>query len=299
MERFSLRYVTGVGSESLLGYRARLLDGDRGTAQTIRLMRQLVDRALSDPGFVRFASDVVRNVPEHDQLGEVTAIFSWVQSNIRYTMDPVSKEKLYPPQELLKIRAGDCDDTSMLMAALCLAIGYPARLITVSASPDAPEQFSHVYCEVELPPGSGRWMALDTARPGAQFGRQPEMYFRKRAWSLVDDSYRDIKGLNGYCETMGALGDDGFDWESLLQQGITETPQIIAAASGNPTSVRLPNGTTVATGSPYSSFMTPYTPGYALPAGGYGGLAVSSSGIFNSPFAWIIGGVLAFALLKR
>lgn len=289
---------------TLVGYRARLFAGDAGVEQTVVLMRKLIDQALSDSAFVRFAMDVVRSVPAHDEAGEVAAIFAWVQANIRYTKDPVTKEKLYPPQELLKTRAGDCDDMAMLIAAIAIADGYPARLVTVSSSPDSPDEFSHVYVEVEVPPGSGNWIALDAARPGAAFGRSPEYFFRKRAWSLTDDTYADLngasqmRGLNGYAR-LGAVGD--FDWSSLLQQTVQETPQIIAAAQGTPTRSVLPSGATVSTGSPYASFVTPYTPGYGAPAAGYplSTLNAASSSIFTSALPWLaIGAVLILAFRK-
>jgi Transglutaminase-like superfamily len=266
-------------------------------------MRRLIDQALNDSNFVRFAVDIVRNVAAYDELGELSALFSWVQSNIRYTKDPVTKEKLYPPQELLKIRAGDCDDISMLLGALAIALGYPARLITIAADPSSPDEFSHVYVEAECPAGTGNWVVLDAARPNAAFGLQPPGYFRKRAWSLTDDSYQDLKGatrlrgLSGY----RSLGDDGVDWGSVLTQSIAETPQIIAAVQGQPTTARLPYGT-VSTGSPYSSFMTPYTPGYAVPAAGYGVLGATqavSSSLFSSALPWLLIGGLVLVAVKR
>jgi transglutaminase-like putative cysteine protease len=100
---------------SLPGYRVPLLNGQQGTKQTIQLMRQLIDQALADQSFVRQASDSVRNVRPYGDFAEAEALYNWVKRNIRFTKDPVTKEKLYPPQELLKIRAGDCDDISMLL----------------------------------------------------------------------------------------------------------------------------------------------------------------------------------------
>lgn len=257
--------VAGVESRNLLGYRAPLLGGDRGVEQTVQVMRRLIDGALSDASFIRFAVDLVRAVPAHDEASEVAAIFFWVQSNIRYTKDPVTKEKLYPPTELLKIRAGDCDDMSMLISALAIALGYPARLVTVSSNPDAPNDFSHVYAEVECPAGSGQWIAVDPARPDSQFGLSPERFFRKRAWSLVDSSYQD---LNGYARLSGyaRLGQLDPATDQLISQVFAETPQLIAVAQGNPTSSGL-----VTTGSPYTTFVAPgmvtQPAGYALQTG--------------------------------
>jgi hypothetical protein len=300
-------HVSGVNSG--LAYRVPLHDGERGTAQTVKLMRQLIDQAVSDAQFVRFAIELVRNVPPYDEYGEVSALFQWVQHNIRYTKDPVTKEKLYPPMELLKIQAGDCDDISMLLGALAIALGYPARLITVAADPSSPSEFSHVYTEVECPPGSGSWIAVDAARPGSQFGLQPPAYFRKRAWSLTDNTHTDLngatrlRGLSGYHRHgVHGLGDDGgIDWGSILSQSLAQTPQIIAAVSGQSSSVRLPNGTIAATG-PYSSFATPYTPGYAVPAAGYGALGATqmvSSSMFSTMLPWILIGVVGIAVFKR
>jgi len=298
--RFTLQtHVAGGGN--LLGFRASLLDGERGTAQTVHLMRQLIDQALNDPQFVRFAIDLVRNVPAYDDFGEVASIFGWVQDNIRYTKDPVTKEKLTPPMELLKIQAGDCDDTSMLIAALAIAVGYPARLVTVAANPNSPNDFSHVYPEVEVPAGSGTWLALDAARPNSALGLQPPVYFRKKAWSLTDDTAHEmhegatrLRGLSGY---MYGLGDDSVDWNAIIGQSILQSPQIIAASMGQSTSARLPSGAVVSTGNPYSSFASPYTPGYAVPAGGY--LPQVSSTLFSSALPWLAVGLVALFAFRR
>lgn len=297
-------------SQPLLGvlFRKPLLAGEQGTAQTVQLMRRLIDEALSDAQFVRQAIDIVRNVPAYDDAGELQALFHWTRQNIRFTKDPLTKEKLYPPRELLKIRAGDCDDMSMLLGAFAIAIGYPARLVTVSANPSHPEEFSHVYVEAELPPGSGQWVAMDAARYDSQFGVEPPAYFRKRAWSLTDDSYQDLQGLGAYGmvrssdivrERLAGLGYDdsgGFDWSGFTSQILSETPAIISASTGQRSATQTPYGS-FNTG-PYSSFATPYTPGYGGAPAGYG-LQAASSGIFGAALPWLALGLLGVALFRR
>lgn len=286
----------------LVGYRAPLKSGDAGIAQTIKAMRRLVDGALSSSSFVRFAKDLIRRVPAHDEWAEAETIYTWVLQNIRFAKDPVTKEALYPPSELLKIRSGDCDDISMLLAALYLAVGYPARLVTIAANPSAPDDFSHVFVEVELPPGSNHWISADAARPGAQFASPPPMYYRKRIWSLVDDSYQDlsgmtrIRGLGNYAGFRPVRGLGDIDWGSILQQSVQEVPQIIAVSSGQPTNLQNRSGI-VATG-PYSSFATPYTPGYGVPTAGYPAGVSASLGTTSSLLLPVLG-VLALVLLLR
>ena len=287
-----------------LMFRGPLLAGDPGTAQTIAIMRQLVDAALKDARFVHTAVDIVRSVPAYDDLGEVRALYNWVISNIRFTKDPISKEKLIPPQELLKIKAGDCDDISMLLAALAMSIGYNARLITVSANPASPDDFSHVYVEVETPGGSGQWLPLDAARPDSQFGSGPPIYYRKRAWSLTDDSHQELSGPKsfvhanvgrapgglgsyGNVQTLRGMGD--IDWGDIFSQSLSEVPTIISAVAGKPSSSQ----------SPYGSFSTGYTPGYGIPPAGYqtqyAALTTSGFGsVFSSPWLWLGLGALVF-----
>jgi len=172
--------------------RAPLLNGDAGVSQTIDQMRALVDEALRDPSILRTAKDIVRGVPPFDDLSEAQALYNWVRANIRFTKDPVNKETLYPPSELLQIRAGDCDDISMLLATLLMAIGYPARLMTVAASGD---EFSHVYVEGQI---NGQWIPMDPARSDSQFGVAPPAFTRARWWSLSDSSQGDLPGMLGH-----------------------------------------------------------------------------------------------------
>jgi hypothetical protein len=284
-----------------VAYRAPLLGGEQGTAQTIHLMRKLVDEAQADAGFVRLAMDIVHSVPAHDEIAEMQALYNWVKRNIRFTKDPVSKEKLYPPQEVLKTKAGDCDDISMLLGALLLSVGYPARLITVSANAQNPEQFSHVYVEGEAPPHSGNWIAMDAARLDSQFGLEPPRYFRKRAWSLTDDTFQDLHGFGflGSYGTVDAMGDwSDISWGDIIQQSVQEIPAIISTARGGSSTLRLPGqyGGTVATG-PYASFATPYTPGYGVPTAGYGASGQFSASGFGSMMPWIIGAVVLLGVL--
>lgn len=173
-------------------YRVSLMNGDSGVAQTIDQMRSLISEALTDPSILRTAKDIVRGVPAFDDYAEAQALYNWVRSNIRFTKDPVDKETLYPPTELLQIRSGDCDDISMLLGTLLMAVGYPARLMTVAANGD---DFSHVYVEGQV---NGQWIPMDPARSDSQFGVAPPSYTRARWWSLSDTSQGDLPGTLGH-----------------------------------------------------------------------------------------------------
>lgn len=288
-------------------YRAPLLAGDQGTQQTIDVMRHLVDEASADQNFVNLAVKIVKTVPAYHDLSEVEALYNWVKHNIRFTKDPVTKEKLYPPQQLLKIKAGDCDDISMLLGAFLLALGYPARLITLAANPSQPTEFSHVYVEAEVPPGSGEWVPMDAARADSEFGVAPPTYFRKRAWSLTDNSYQDLSGASSFvhantirslrglgcgsdCVCGGGkklsglgeyVGDQFFLPAGSRLSGMgsygavrgrlgqTDTTLVSQALSEMPTIMSVAAGQPTYSTNPYGSFATSYTPGYGIPQAGY------------------------------
>ncbi len=299
------------GQSSWTGYRAPLLAGDQGTQQTVELMRRLVDEALADQDFVNTAVRIVKTAPAYHDMGELQALYKWVKQNIRFTKDPVTKEKLYPPQQLLRIKAGDCDDISMLLGALLLAVGYPARLITISANPSQPNEFSHVYTEGEAPPGSGNWIPMDAARVDAEFGVAPPNYFRKRAWSLTDNSYQDLSGSRAFVHAntvsglrgLGEYVNDAFvipggtrlgSYGPVGRLGQTDPTLISQALAEMPALISITGGGSSSSTTPYGSFMTSNTPGYGLPpagyvAPGYGVPAVAASASASSPLLLIAG----------
>jgi hypothetical protein len=301
-----------------------LLSGDAGVEQTINEMRALVDEALRDPSIVRLATDIVRSVPAFDDYAEAQALYQWVRQNIRFTKDPVNKEKLYPPAELLKIRAGDCDDISMLLGTLLMAVGYPARLMTVAASQGSPEQFSHVYIEGEVPAGSGQWVPMDPARHDSQFGVAPPMFYRARWWSLTDGSYGDLSGVHlghsgstvhvhlgdyprfrshmlsglgsyGRVRTMGdgttpAPAPSGSETSATIATIAQGTADIIRASKGAPASPF-----DFSASGPWQSFQTQYSP-YGVPAGYASqppGISLTSSSNLG---LWLVLGISALFL---
>lgn len=251
-------------------------DGDRGVETTVRYISMFVQRAVRSPQVNALAIDILRqaNAPQHNPKADAKAIYRWVLRNIRYV--PEMDETLRPVEEILRVRAGDCDDINgILLPSLLLSVGIPVRLVTVAVEPESPKAFSHIYAEANL---KGEWVAMDAARPGARFGRAPDRYFRKRIWSIAGDKHHDVagvQGLNGY-RGLGAI-----NWTQLIQAGSYGTAQILSAAK---------------TGLPQiqpSQYLTPgvssnVVPGSAMPvstssllgsAGGSGGLIILAVGI--------------------
>ena len=93
-----------------------------------------------------------------DRFGEVGALFDFVRRNIRYTRDIFRVELLHSARRMLEIRAGDCDDMTILLGAMLVATGHPVRLILAGFRRDKPHAYSHIYPEVNI---RGRWIPID------------------------------------------------------------------------------------------------------------------------------------------
>lgn len=171
------------------------LDGDPGVAQTIQQMRRLIEHGKKDPQIHELAASIVRRVAPYDgsaaiATAEAKAIFEAALRNVRFTRDVHGHETLHAAPDIVRLGIADCDDFTVLICSLLLSVGAPCRIITIATDPDG--EFSHVYPEVEI---NGRWIAMDAARQHAAFGRSPERYTRKRAWSVDSEGYADMRGL--------------------------------------------------------------------------------------------------------
>src|SRR5690348_15235618 len=270
-----------------------LLAGDAGVAQTIALMRRLIDSGVKNPRINALAVSILQQsgAPQHDPLAEARAIYSWMLANIRFVNDPVgvdqdgtinAKETLRTPETTLNIAAGDCDDFTVLMSTLLQSIGLSTRIITVASDPSDPSQFTHVYPEVLI---DGEWIPVDAARPGAQFGLAPDRVYRRKVWGEPARSsglmgMQRRSSLAGYAQ-LRSLGD-----QSQLAQDITAASQgaadVIIAANAAPENIY---GTVSTTGQP-NALYTAGSPAIA-PYAGY------STQVY-SPFGTLTGwGLLA------
>jgi transglutaminase-like putative cysteine protease len=96
--------------------------------------------------------------PPKDRWAEVCALFHWVRGNVRYTRDIFRTELLHTARRMIELRAGDCDDMTILLGAMLISTGHPVRLALTGFRPNKPHRYSHIYPEVHV---KGTWIALD------------------------------------------------------------------------------------------------------------------------------------------
>ena len=133
--------------------------GPQGVLQTLRRMRDIVRKYKIALPVRITAMKIVRSLPQKAWSAEARALFRFVRDEIRFVRDVRGVETLQTPDKTLELRAGDCDDKSMLLAAMLESIGHPTRFVAVGFQPN---HFEHVYVETKI---GNDWIALDPTEP--------------------------------------------------------------------------------------------------------------------------------------
>ena len=105
--------------------------GYAGTKKTVAYITGLVKEGAKDFCVRQTAIAILfhNGVPPKDYLGEIRTLFVWVQNNVRYTRDIHRVELLHSARRMLELQAGDCDDMTILLAAMLKAIGLKRCLL--------------------------------------------------------------------------------------------------------------------------------------------------------------------------
>lgn len=144
--------------------------GRAGVRATLRAMAGLVQREQAEYELIRKARELVQHLPEKAWEAQARVIFFFVRDRVRYVHDPLYVETIAGPLETLKTRAGDCDDKSVLAAALLQAIGHPARFVAVAFDGNP---FSHVFVETMV---GQKWRPMELTDRQMPFGEYPEQH---------------------------------------------------------------------------------------------------------------------------
>jgi transglutaminase-like putative cysteine protease len=238
--------------------------GDPGTYVTIQQMRRLIHEGARDPVVYELATQLVRHLRPFDSRAQANAIFNWMRANIRYTPHIRGTQTLHAIRETIRLGVGDCPMYTCVALAIAEAVGMRGHIVTIAGDPDDPDTFSHVYPELEV--ARDQWVAVDAARRGPRFGRQPGWYARKRVWDANSEDYEDVSGLGAmhaarHMRTrrrLRGLGQASTDptSESSILQDIAVAGQAAAldiTAANQPSYSVSPYSINPATGLPYTT----------------------------------------------
>lgn len=156
-------------------------EGTAGTRATVEEMGRLAVACSTHERLIQLAQAIVRDVPSHDQVGELVALYDWISptqgGNLRYVPDPRGLEHVSGPCHALFVSGQeDCDGHATCLAALALALNYGVAFRTVGTDETRPDEFSHVYALLgRRTPAGEEWYAADTTMPGATLGWEPDL----------------------------------------------------------------------------------------------------------------------------
>src|SRR5882724_8704430 len=131
-------------------YTGRIPKGYAGTKKTVDYIAQLIRAGAKDFCVRQRAIDILirTHVRPKDYLREIQTLFEWVKNNVRYTRDIHHVELLHSARRMLELRAGDCDDMTILLGSMLMSTGHPVRLVLAGFRRNKPHAYSHIYPEV-------------------------------------------------------------------------------------------------------------------------------------------------------
>ena len=135
-------------------------DGVDGTRATLRVMSELVRMGRTALPVRIKAMELVRDLPQKAYLDEIRTVHKFVRDHIRYLKDVRAVETVTTAEKILELGQGDCDDKSVLTAALLESIGHPTRLVAVGCRAN---DYAHVLVETRV--GANKWIPVETTEP--------------------------------------------------------------------------------------------------------------------------------------
>lgn len=135
------------------------------------------------------------SVEPKDYLGEIRAVQTWIQNNVRYTHD--NKEVFITPTRMLidwgrGAGGGDCDDLAMLAAAMLRSIGYRTAVIIVDGNGGG--IWSHAMAAVKTPrsmaPFGKAWIPIELTKV-VPLGWKPPKMSQHRLFELKESGVPD------------------------------------------------------------------------------------------------------------
>ena len=149
-------------------------DGDAGIKQTLENMSALVTATDENRTIKEKARQIISDLNPDDELGQIRAIFAWVQSNLKYVRDIYGVEELTRPDRVVynidngkDTHSSNCADFAKLLSALLRSVGFRTRVEAIAFY--TPDGYDHARCAV-YSQTLNEWLPLEGTRPGVEIG---------------------------------------------------------------------------------------------------------------------------------
>ena len=220
------------GVASVHTRRTNPYNSDVSTADTIENMRALVLRSAGTPIVRQATQDALARLgPNSPTQNKVNALFWYVKRTVRFTTDEEKvsqalgiptedKELLISPDVLLQMPQpmGDCDDFSMLLAAMLVSSGIPVDVYftTVAVDDMEPNRWSHVFVKTVFMDGDREKVYCLDASHGAYPGWSTDGIHRLKDWPVSEGNTMRVYTR----EEITALGQERLGYSGLSGDGM-------------------------------------------------------------------------------
>lgn len=123
----------------------------------------------SDPIIKQTADKIAAISCEGKRICQAKAVYYFVRDNFDYISDPVNREYVEDPKEVLVKGGADCESGTILLANLLESIGIVTEMVFIP---------QHAFLRIKLPEASKRykiddWVYLDWTCDNCEFGEIP------------------------------------------------------------------------------------------------------------------------------
>lgn len=142
--------------------------------EQLRFLRKMVTQFRAAPQIRNLAVEIIRaeGVPSRDKKEQALTLARWVRDKIYYIHE--LPERFQLPTETLRLKAGDCDDHTTLLASLLESVGIQAMLVCMSIDGG----WAHIFPAALM--RNGRLLHLDTTAKSGDLGQNPVKYAQER-----------------------------------------------------------------------------------------------------------------------
>lgn len=140
----------------------------RTTKARVGYITKMINKYSEHPQILEMASGVLSKrcgskwcIPEKDWDAEVEVLYNFVRSQVRYTRDHLKKDRFASPvRTIFQYHIGDCDDLTITLGSLLMAVGYPVKVRIIQTTGN--KDFNHIYLRVGVPPMKPmKWVNAD------------------------------------------------------------------------------------------------------------------------------------------
>lgn len=154
-------------------------------SERLDFLADLIEEGSEDATIYSFTRKLLNQykIDSYDNMGEIGAIFDWVQKNITYRNHVMCRDSFQTANRTLALMSGDCDQATVLLCSMLLSVGIPAAMRVVTM--DKKQPFHHIYALAGNPKRSpSGWVPLDATNKKKRVGWEPQ-YARKLDYRVI------------------------------------------------------------------------------------------------------------------